>query len=102
MTYLVSQQSTSEGYPYKDKLTETLELHEIIRQSILAQTSAGSSLAEKFGLYGNNYRKESYCNVVLQYEACLNQWEKVRFCNLPTDEDGNDGLKIRRLSLQLR
>ncbi|UKZ78654.1 hypothetical protein TrVFT333_006400 [Trichoderma virens FT-333] len=102
MTSLVSQYSTSRSSHFRDGLIETLELYEIIRHSIMAQTSVGGGLAERFGLHGSNYRKETYCNLVLQHEACLNQWEKVRLKEIPDKDGGNDDAKMQKLSLQFR
>lgn len=95
--------STSRKYSYENYLPEIIELYEISRHIIMAQTSSGGNVvAEKFGLFGYNHRKESYCSLVIQHESCLIQWEKARLGAMPLEEGENNDLKMRRLILQLR
>ncbi|PON26635.1 fungal specific transcription factor domain-containing protein [Trichoderma gamsii] len=94
--------STSRKYSYDNYLPETNELYEISRYFVKAQTSTSGNVAEKFGLSGQNQRKESYCSVVLQHESCLIQWEKARLGTTPLEESENHDLKLRRHILKLR
>lgn len=94
--------STGRKYSYENYLPETIELYEISRHIINAQTSTGGNVAEKFGLSGYNHRKESYCSIVIQHESCLIQWEKARLGMMPLEESENNDLKMRRHILQLR
>ncbi|KAL7929290.1 hypothetical protein V8C35DRAFT_316013 [Trichoderma chlorosporum] len=102
MTSLIAQHVIGMSPSFSDGLIETLELHEICRHIIMAQTSVSGGLAERFGVRGSNYRKESYWNLVFQHEASLKQWEKVRLRDNINEENDNVGLKIRRLSLHFR
>lgn len=94
--------STSRKYSYDNYLPETNELYAISRHFVKAQTSTGGNVAEKFGLYGYNQRKESYCSIVLQHESCLVQWEKARLGTMPLEESESNDLKLRRHILHLR
>ncbi|KAL6797213.1 hypothetical protein GGI42DRAFT_90536 [Trichoderma sp. SZMC 28013] len=102
MTSLISQHTASRTPPFRDDLIHTLELHEIVLHSIMAQTPVSGGLAERFGLHGSCQKKESYCSSVLQHEACLNQWEKVRLKGIPSEECDANETKMKRVSFQLR
>ncbi|KAL7785691.1 hypothetical protein V8C43DRAFT_290762 [Trichoderma afarasin] len=102
MMSLVSQHTARKSPPFRDDLIQTLELHEIVHHSVMAQTPVGGGLADRFGPHGSSQKKESYCNSVLQHEACLNQWEKVRLKGIPSEECDDNETKMKRLSLQLR
>ncbi|KKP04951.1 hypothetical protein THAR02_02972 [Trichoderma harzianum] len=99
---VLSQHTARRSPPFRDDLIQTLELHEIVHHSVMAQTPVGGGLAERFGPHGSCQKKESYCNSVLQHEACLNQWEKVRLKEIPSEDGDDNETKMKRLSLQLR
>ncbi|KAL7809294.1 hypothetical protein V8C26DRAFT_412227 [Trichoderma gracile] len=102
MASLVSQPSTGTRPLFGESLIETLELHEITRSALQAQTPASGGFAERFGLHGTHVKKESYCSVVLHHESCLNQWERTRLNVSPEEEGDHHDWQTRRLILQIR
>lgn len=97
MASLVSQPSTGTSPSFGESLIETLDLHDITRHALQAQTAPGGSFAERFGLHGTSHKKESHSSVVL--ENCLNQWERER-PNVSLGEGGDSHKwKQRRSSL---
>lgn len=74
---LLYDKGQNEQHAQNDQyFTKALELYEFANHIMLSQAPSNTSFAEKLGL-PHLYQKDELCGIPIQFDICLNKWEKA-------------------------
>lgn len=76
-----------------------MELHEITRHIIALQPTPGTSTNAVADWLEIPLPRQSYCHSVLEFETCLDKWEKRRLSNVSCGESSS--ARTEELSVHL-